>query len=165
MNRRTTLVIVILAPILLSGCFNYIPAEIGAIPEGSRVRAQLTPEGSAELERRTGRERTVIDGKLVERRGNSVVFSVRSVFGSESGTGSALKQHVDVQRQHIGRVERKEIDGTKTTLLIAGSSVALGAATFLAVSGDPVSSNPPGTGNPQESVRFPLVLFRFLLPH
>lgn len=154
-----------LAPILLSGCFNYIPAEIGAIPEGSRVRAQLTSEGTADVLRRTGRERTTIDGKLVERRGNSVVFSVRQVFSSESGTGSALMQHLDVQRQHLGTVERKEIDGAKTTLLIAGGSVALGAAAFLTVRGDAVSSSPPGTGGPQESVRFPFLVFRFLLPH
>ncbi len=155
----------ILFLIFLSGCFSYVPTEIETVPEGARVTATLTEEGRQELYRRTGIERETINGKLVERRGNSVVFSVRSVLGSDNLTGSDLVQHVDVLREHVGRIDLKEIDGPKTTLLIAGGSAAVAVVSYLAMTGDPVSSGGDGSGGGSESIQFPFLVLRFVLPH
>jgi hypothetical protein len=151
---------------LLSGCITYVPAEIEAVPENARVRATLTDEGKQALYRRTGLDRETINGRLVERRGNSVVFSVRSVFASQSEAMSDLVQHIDVPRDDIGRLDLKEVDGPKTTLLIAGSTGVVAATALLAMRSGQASSTPDGNGGgPDESIRFPFLVFRFYLPH
>jgi len=164
-TRRSGMILIVLT-IALSGCFKYVPADIQTVPVGARVRVQLTPAGLEASRTRSLIEGEAISGKLVERRGNSVVFSVRSVRGAEAGTGRGdLVQHVDVLQEHIGRLDLKEIDGTKTALLIGGGTGAIATAALLAMRGDPVSGSGTGPGGADESIRFPFLVFRFYLPH
>ena len=165
MTARRSCMTLIFLTFALSGCFSYVPAEIETVPVGARVRALLTPAGQERLRTIVGFERDAITGKVVQKQANSVRFSVRSVRGSESGTGSDLVQHIDVPHQDVARTDLKKIDGLKTGAVIAAVSGLFSYVAIRAAGGETIMGGTPGTSGPDESIRFPFLMLRFYLPH
>lgn len=159
-----------LLPILLSasmlGCFTYVPVDLETVPVGTRVRAHLTPAGKQAFSTRTGMGREAVNGTLVEKRGNSVVFSVRSVLGSPFGASlDDLYQQIDVPRQDLVRIERKKPHPVKTGIVIAGGAGAFGWVLYRAMKAEPATRIPPPPPGPEDNIRVAFLLVRFFLPH
>ena len=124
------------APLLLSGCFTYVPVDLGVLPVGGRVRVQveerrgsafLSPSGSARL-----------SGILLREDPTEVVLRVPLAVGSEFG------QEFAIPISSIVRVETRMLDSKRSVLMGAG---ALGtAAALLALIARPGGRISPGGG-------------------
>ena len=166
MKARYAGVLPILLSALMLGCFTYVPAEVEAVPLGTRVRARLTPTGAQAFSTRTGMERETVNGTLVEKRGNSIVFLVRSVSGFQSSSSlDNLYQQIDVPRQDIMLVERKKVHPVKTGVAIAGGMGTLGFFLYRALKAEPSTRVPVPPDGPADNISAAFLLVRFFLPH
>jgi hypothetical protein len=146
------------------GCFEYVPVDLKTVPLGSRVRAHLSTAGRDSLIARTGAHYETLNGTLVQRRGASVLLSVRSVWGTRHTRESGdLYQRIDVPRQDVLRVELKRLDGLKTSALIAGVTGAVGTVALLSMRGEPGGELPLPSGGPEDGIRFPFLFVRVFL--
>ncbi len=132
------------------GCYKYVPATIDTTPEGASVQAVLSTEGQIALRERLRVDLRVVDGELLEARGDTVLLSVRTTtlrgdFGNQS-----LYQRVDIPRSHILRIDLRQFDAIRTSGLIA--VVAGGAVVMIAqVFGERNPGQvPPVNGGPDD---------------
>ncbi len=143
------------------GCFAYIPVDLETVPVGTRVRARLSAEGQNALRDRSGLDIGELNGTLVEKRGDNVLFSVRSAQGiSQFGAPVNLYQRIDVPSQDILQVDVKKLDKLKTGALVAGLTGAVTVATILALEGGERGSRIIPPSGPEDRRQASLILLR-----
>lgn len=150
------------AATLVLGCYKYVPTTLSAVPDGANIRAVLSTDAQQDLRSRAGMNVELLEGKLLERNGEQVMISVRSVGASSTFDGNhTLYQVIDVPSQGVVRVDVRQVDRFRTYGLIG---VAAGAAAFMVAQafggGEPGSPEPPN-GEPPERIQG--VLFRLPL--
>ena len=160
---RLTQVTLAVALISGQGCYRLEPVTLDAVPQGSKIRAVLSPAASDQLRLRHGIDGRQLDATVLAIQGAAVSLWVASVPLSREFGAGPLYQQVDVLKSDILRVDRRELDGSKTAFVAVGGAAVLGAvarATFLGPSG---SSNNGGGGVPPESRRrwLPFLVVRF----
>ncbi len=167
MKARHPPLLTILVSMPTLGCFTYAPVELGSVPDGTRVRAHLTPAGEAAYRERTEMGKGTINGTLQERAGNNVVFLVRSVVGSsQMASIGDLYQRVDIPQQDIQRVELKKINTTSTSIMVAAGAGAFGLVLYQALKPEASirGTHQPDPG-PEDNIRAPFFMVRLFLPH
>lgn len=136
------------------GCYTYVPADLETVPVGSRVRAMLSSEGQVDFRNRTALDLQVIDGTLVQRNRDSLLFSIHTgTATSEFGSPTTLRQLIDVPRQDILRVDRRKLDELKTGALITAFAGAATTVAILALGGGEPGTVTVPPNQPPESVR------------
>jgi len=147
-------------PLLLactSGCFSYVRSEVQAVPVGERVRLHLSADGMTELRDLSSDAEPVVTGTLMRREAGEVVLRI-----SEGGAypyAAPLGQDVRIPVGGIVQLEQRRLDPLRTGLM-AGGSVALGAAVLLSIIDDAFGNElPPTSGDPQ--LRIPIGWLRF----
>lgn len=146
----------LLAALLLSGCFRYVPTPVDVAPPGEDVRLLVTRQGAADLAQVTDVEGEVptVRGTLLERRGAEMLLSVPVGQRRDGFHTVSLDQTIRIPVSEILQVERREFDTPKTAFLVAG---AVGGSAFIIFSimsafGESDGSDP---GGPEES-RIPI---------
>jgi hypothetical protein len=114
-----------------TGCFNYVPTEIGAVPPGESVRLYLTRagvdavnEGGAE-EVLTMVSEPVLSGEFVRRAGDDLFVRVPTVRRQVGFHTAQLGQDLRVPAGEIVQIERQEFSKAKTGLLVGGATAAI----------------------------------------
>ena len=146
----------LLAALLLSGCFRYVPTPVDVAPPGDDVRLLVTRQGANDLAQVTEVEGQVpmVRGTLLEREGANMLLRVPVGQRRDGFHTVSLDQTIRIPVSEILQVERRELDVPKTGFLVAG---AIGGSAFIIFSimnafGE---SDGPDTGGPEES-RIPL---------
>ena len=125
-----------LVPLLLSGCFTYVPVDLGVLPVGGSVRVQVEDRGGASFQAPSGSAR--LSGILVRENPTEVVLRVPLAPGSEFG------QELTIPISAIMRVETRELDGKRSALMGAGAiGITAGLFVLIARPGGRLS---PGDG-------------------
>lgn len=139
----------------VTGCFQYIPADLDRIAIGSEVHAKLSREGLERLRVRTGVDRPGfgergLDGRLLERDGEQILLSVPWAKVGDVYSSAVLNQRLDLARADIVEIRQKRLDRRKTGALVATFALAAGAVlvhTFAGETGGkttlPPSGDPP----------------------
>jgi hypothetical protein len=148
--------------VVVGACYTYAPVErSAAIPQGTSVRARVTPTASQRIAPLIGvNAPRVLDGSLVERNGDTMILEVPTTTSTTPGsTVQTLNQRISLAPADVTEIETRTLDRTKTSLVVA--AVAAGAAVLVAkyLHDDPGVDRPP-TGSPPEN-RIPLIRFRF----
>jgi hypothetical protein len=134
------------AAALSLGCYAYVPAPLDTLPVGSRVRALLSTETQVVLRDSLGLELRGLNGTLVGREDDRLLFQVRTASGSSAFGSQPLHQRIAVSSQDVLRVEVRRVHGLKTGALVG----AIAAAAVLAVEawggGNPGTPAPPNGG-------------------
>lgn len=134
-----------------TGCFNYVPAEIGAVPPGESVRLYLTRagvdavnEGGAE-EALSFVSEPVLSGEFVRRTGDDLFLRVPTVRRQIGFHTSQLGQDIRIPASEIVQIERQELSKARTGLLVGGATAAItGLIVFILNDArQPDSGNPP----------------------
>jgi hypothetical protein len=150
--------LILLALPLCSACFTYAPVQLSALPSGAPVRAHIGSVEAERLEPLIGRESRVIDGVLVGTVADSVLLDVATAAQTVSGGGMrVLHQRVAVPLTAVTELELKRLSRTRTTLAVAGGSVALGYILVGALNIGPGSEGSRG-GNGGTDFRIPLLI-------
>jgi hypothetical protein len=134
----------LIALLLTTGCYRYVPARTGAVPVGTEVRLHVTPEAAARVEPVVGSSLQEVDG-LLERWGDEVVLAVRVPSG-EGAIERDLRNRVILSPNEVIAVEVRERDRARTAILTAGlTAVGVGAvvAAISGVFGGSTNTDPP----------------------
>lgn len=150
-----------------TGCFNYVPTEIGAVPPGESVRLFLTRAGVDAINQAGNEEalstvfEPVLSGEFVRRTDADLYVRIPTVRRQVGFHSSQLGQDIRVPAGEIVQIERQELSRAKTGLLVGGTAAAItGLIVFIlndARQPDPVV--PPF--DPVEDRRRRVITFRF----
>jgi hypothetical protein len=143
--------------VLLSGCYRYVPARLGAVPEGTEVRLHVSDDGVRRLESIAGMEGRQMAG-LLERWADDIVISVR-VPVAEGVVDRGLRNRIVLSPSEVIAIDVRERDRTRTAILTAGITGVVGGALIAAFSGVFGGSrdvDPP----PEEDARVPIAILR-----
>ena len=137
----------LMAGLVSTGCYNYVPTQVEAAPPGEEVRLHVTRDGARELAEVTDVVGAVpeVRGRVIGRDQSDLLLRVPVVQRWEGMSNSGLGQTIRVPTDEILSVERRELDGVMTAVLVTGG-VAAATAVLLGVIeafGRP-SSNPDG---------------------
>ncbi len=149
-----------------TGCFNYVPAEIGAVPPGESVRLYLTRAGVDAVNEGGAEEalslvsEPVLSGEFVRRTGDDLFLRVPTVRRQIGFHTSQLGQDIRIPASEIVQLERQELSRARTGLLVGGTAAAItGLIVFILNDArQPDSVNPPF--DPVEDRRRRVIIFR-----
>jgi hypothetical protein len=120
------------------------------------VRAVLAASGVDELTTALGRNGNVVEGELVEKTDESIYLLVPAAVREPGFRIETLHQRLLVARHDITRIERKQLDRTRTGLLVAGGGLALVAVVVEVFAGGFGGNDRPPDDGPAE-LRVPLL--------
>jgi hypothetical protein len=148
--------------VVLGACYTYAPVErSAAIPQGTSVRARVTPTASERIAPLIAVSAPrFLDGALVDRHGDTMIIEVPTTASIGPGsTAQTLNQRISLAPSDVTEIETRTLDRTKTSVIVA--AVAVGAGVLIAkyLHDDPGVDRPP-TGSPPEN-RIRLLHFRF----
>jgi hypothetical protein len=126
---------------------------VETVPTGAEVRGLLGTEARIGLEDRLRLRLDYVNGRLVERNGDSLLVEVRSLSATD---GRPLYQRIALARADVLRVDVKRLDKVRTLALVAGvATVAIIAVAngFWSTGGDGGGGGggneaPPAGGGP-----------------
>lgn len=141
------------------GCYRFEPGTVDAVPQGSTIRAVLSPTATDRLRERHGIEGRQLDGRVVAANGEALSLWVASVPLSTEFGVRTLYQQVDIPKADVLRVDLRRLDTGKTAMVVVGGAAALAIVGRAMLLGGGKGAR-PGTGpGPSESVRGWLVVF------
>lgn len=123
------LALLVLAAAPLAGCYRYVPVS-DTPPQGQAVRVLLAPPVDVRLSQVTANSVARVDGEVARAGADSLWLSASRLW---SGTGYDFlgnNETVSLPRSSVSRLERREVDTTKTGLVIGASIVAAILAQF-----------------------------------
>lgn len=150
-----------------TGCFNYVPAEIGAVPPGESVRLYLTRagvdavnEGGAE-EALSFVSEPVLSGEFVRRTGDDLFLRVPTVRRQIGFHTSQLGQDIRVPASEIVQLERQELSRARTGLLVGGTAAAITGLIVFILNDARQPDSVVQPLDPVEDRRRPVIILRF----
>lgn len=139
-----------LAPLILAltGCFSYVPAEVGEASVDDRVRARVETTTGERIAAATGAPYTeTVIGRVTAVRPDSVVLSVAVRLPAGRPPGPSLAQSITVPSDAIRSLEVRVLDRPRTVAVSVGAAALMGYILYQAfVRTDPSGSN--GEDNP-----------------
>jgi hypothetical protein len=145
------------AAALLSGCFTYIPTQLGSVPQGAQIRVHLSPATQVALSTQTNRRiEDILEGTLTGRQQDRLTLDVPIAAQQQGFFQSAIAQKVEVPEPGVVGIDVRRFSTSRTALLIGGgAAVTGGILTLLLHGGQGGGGSPP----PVEEIRIPLVSF------
>lgn len=140
-------------------CHTYVPATLESVPEGAAVRALLSTEAQTRLHQRSGMDLRELHGTLIRKASDRLLFEVRVPEAADAYTGRPLYQRLDVTPADVLRLDRRQVDGVRTGLMIGAAAGAAALLTVLAL-GDQNPGDPPNGATPPEEHRVGVLLLR-----
>ena len=142
----------LLLPVLVTACYTYAPGDVAAVQPGTGLRARISPTAAARIEPLLGTsDARVLTGTLIENSSGALLLEVPvSVQPSIGGTPQSFFQRVSIARADVIELDTRQLDRTRTGLLVAAAAVIGGSAALAALHGGPSSDRPP-TGSSSET--------------
>jgi hypothetical protein len=144
----------ILLPLIVSslGCYSYAPTTVDAVPEGAEVRALVTLERQAALRDQVGLNEEAVKGRVVEKRPDRLLLSVRTASTAEEFGSRSLYQRVEIPQADVLRVDAREVSPLKTAGIVAVTSGGIVVILLEVLGGESVSGGGNGGDGGQDRV-------------
>lgn len=156
--RRALPALLVVAGGVLSGCYTYVPVRPETATAPMRVRAHLSPEGTARVTPVIG-ARAQLDGRLVETTPEGLYLEVPSAVVRDGMRTETLTQRLLVPREEVVSLQRRQLDRTRTYLFAGVGGLAAAALVYDALTGDSGGSQGGGPGSGGIEARLPLLVF------
>jgi len=122
------LISLLLAPMLLTGCYNYSVVDPASVSPGMAVRARISASAAPRYSTMLGTsDARLLTGKLVDTQAGALTLEVPAVPMGTVGAQEGLVQRVSVARGDVIELESRKLDSKKTGILIGTASVGVGA--------------------------------------
>lgn len=153
-GMRECLVPLLLAGIVLQGCYTYIPFSGVTVTPGMHVSLELNDRGRVAVGERLGPELQRIDGALQDVSDSSLVLRVAQVRDISGSVTKWSNEQIRVKEEYTKQIFERRLDKPKTGMFVAGVVALLGAFVLtrnLHGSADPERGTkvPPGQGETQ----------------
>ena len=156
-------VVAALLALCSTACYAYRPVEEGSRPDaGAEVRVDLEPAAASDLERRTGRDRSSLEGLVVEAGSDSLALSVAPLGPRGTDPYGLRRDTVRFSYDGLAGVQRKQLRTGQTLLLVGGLVAAAGALGFALIEGS--GGGGGGTGDGGDGGNLDLRGFRVPIP-
>lgn len=134
----------VIAALLSSGCFTYVPAELETLAPEGEARLELTRVGFAQLPEIPNHPGPDLAGTVVRRDGAQLLFRVPVTIRSNGMVTGTVDQDVTIPAADILRIERRHFSRRRTAVVILGGiGAAIGVSQAFG-SGGPPSGEDPG---------------------
>lgn len=142
-----------LLALLAGGCFSYVPVETSEVRASDMIRARISAAQAEELEPLLQRQIRQVEGRVLA---VSPDFMLRVPVQSQLQGASVqtLHQQVRIPRSEISFVELRQLDRTRTGLIVAGST-ALGLLVLRRAYGGQSGGDPREVPPPPSELRLP----------
>jgi hypothetical protein len=144
MSSARTIAIAV-AAVLGAGCYKYVPVEFDELSVGSQARARVTVAQAATIGEVTGSAERLIQGEVVGREAQSILFSVPTTSVATGLDTRLLHQRIAIPRSGILEVETRKLDRFRTFGIIGVAAVA---ATYIIASQFIAADDPDGNTRP-----------------
>ena len=136
-----------LAPALLallcSGCFSYVPAEIGSLGPQRDVRLELTRVGFAQLPEIPNRPGPDLSGRVERTEGDRIILRVPVAIRTDGMVTGTIRQEVVIPAADIVRVEQRVFSRRRTAVVaLGGLGMLVGTVMAFGSGGPPVGQEP-----------------------
>ena len=151
-----------LTGLLLCGCYNYVPIEVGEVRPSEYVRVQVTEPAATRLVREFGAYLTQLEGQVSREGSDSLSVTVPVGRDYQGVALEGGRQTLFLGLNEVVGVRRREFSRRRTAVMSISSLVVFGAvAAGVAQWGNPNSSvdEPPPPPPPLGQIRF-----RFRIP-
>lgn len=129
--------------LLWSGCFRYVPSDLGAVPPGEEVRLELTRTGFAQLPEIPNRPGPELGGTLVRADASSLTLRVPVAIRRDGLVVGTVEQDVLIPTAEILSLERREFSRRRTGLVGAlGAAALVGVLEGFGTGGPPSGEEP-----------------------
>jgi hypothetical protein len=105
----------------MTGCFEYVPAQLDAIPAGGGVQLRLSAR-PAELAEVSSDAGLVVRGTLVRRDASGVYLRIPVTVRRQGFEAEPIEQEVSIPPGQVIEVEQRRRSSTRTALLVAGTA-------------------------------------------
>jgi hypothetical protein len=131
------------ALLLLSGCFSYVPGELGNLsPEGD-VRLELTRVGFAQLPEIPFQPGPDLAGRVVRQEQSQLWLRVPVAIRADGMVTGTIHQEVVIPAAEIVRIERRVFSRRRTGVVaLAGVGALIGTIAAFGSGGPPVGQEP-----------------------
>ena len=154
--RATALATLTVATWISGACYSHTPVSFNSLAPQQHVRAVLAAGRNDEVSAALGRNGNIVEGELVEITDQSISLLVPASVRETGFRIETLHQKLLVARSDITHIERKQLDRTRTGLLVAGGGIALVAVIIEVFGGGFGGTDPPDGDGPAEA-RVPLL--------
>lgn len=145
--------------LLSTACYSYTPGSVDAVAPDTDVRARLSATEADKLSEYMPRDSRVLEGKVLERNGDSILMLVPVLSELRGNRVETLHQRLEVNRSGIVDLELRQLDRGKTWLIVGGGTAAVAAVVINSVVlGSSSDRGRPGDGGSELVIRLP---FRF----
>ena len=149
----------IVACVLLSGCFTYIPIEPGDVEPGVSVRARVSPSAGARIAPLLGAtDARRLDGTMIAHASDTLIVEVPTVVVDTREFGRQPNQRVSIARGDLVELEVRRLDKVRTAGVVGGAALILATTLIKALKGEPGREPLPGGGGTDAivfSIRWP----------
>ncbi|MBI4521269.1 MAG: hypothetical protein HY701_10555, partial [Gemmatimonadetes bacterium] len=148
----------------LCSCYKYVPIALDSVPLGNDVRVYVTRDGMSELRGVLEEDvpvsgLPVVSGRLLGRDDAGLAVRI-PVFSQQVGfLQTQIGQQVTVPLSEVIQIERRQLDGLRTGLLVAGGAAA-SALVILQILGESRRPEEPPQ-YPDQDTRLPLLFVPF----
>lgn len=160
-SRRGLVCGAMLAGAVLSGCYSYVPVRVDAVRPGESVRARLSEDALARLPgavREQGRRD--VEGEVLDRDPQVLLLSVPAAARQQGFYVENLHERLRLGLGDVVEVERRQLDRSRTVLLVGAGASAVAAVALQTLSGS-TGGNTIDRTNPGPSAdRIPLLVLR-----
>lgn len=144
--------------VVTSGCYTYQTVDPASVEPGRDVRVRLSLEAADRLEEVRMTDDRLMEGKLLERRGEQLVVETAVNRLDPMTGGRLLNQRLNLPYTDIQEVETKVLNKTKTAGMVALAGVVVGYVVASQFQDGGGSDGGPPTGPPESRViRIPLL--------
>ena len=137
---------VLLAPVLLAGCYSYANVDPSAVQPGMGVRARVSSTTAERIAPLLGvSDARVVTGTFVDNASGGMLIEVpTSAQAGTETTGEHLAQRILVRPGELLELESRKLDKRRTALVVGTAVVVAGSAAVAALQGGPGLDRPPG---------------------
>jgi hypothetical protein len=143
--------------IFLPGCFSYVPAEPGIVPEGQQVRVYLGRDALDDLGDLADVRAPFVTGTLMRRDPDRFLLRIPITARQRGFMVESLGQDVFIRTDQVVLLERREVNRVGTGLLTVGGTAVVGGMIFMIIDGALNGERPPVPTDVE--ARLPVLVF------
>jgi hypothetical protein len=121
--------------LVLGGCYSHRPAVLETLAPGERVRVTVTPAWGEEIAQLLGTSGRTLEGELTQIANGAFFLSVPSGFRQEGFSFETLHQTIRLERADVVMIEQKQLDRTRTAIVMGALAAGVTAVLIDAYSG------------------------------
>lgn len=141
----------------LVGCYSHAVTSLDAVSPGQHVRVTVTPAAGEQISQLVGYEERTLEGELAEITDGAFYMTIPSGVRQEGFRFETLHQKLRFTQEDVVMIERRQLDRTRTALLVAGVGVAVTAVVLDSFRGKSGGDTRQPPGEPPSQVRIPWI--------